>query len=70
MMITIKEIAEEAGVSATTVSNVLHGRTKKVSPEMIKKIQDLLEEKNYVPRFGLNALTNRKSKMIGVLIST
>ena len=48
MMITIKEIAEEAGVSATTVSNVLHGRTKKVSPEMIKKIQDLLEEKNYV----------------------
>ena len=70
MMITIKEIAEEAGVSATTVSNVLHGRTKKVSPEMIKKIQDLVEEKNYVPRFGLNALTNRKSKMIGVLIST
>lgn len=69
-MITIKEIAEEVGVSATTVSNVLHGRTKKVSPEMVKKIQDILEEKNYVPRFGLNALTNRKSNMIGVLIST
>ncbi|MCF2684084.1 LacI family DNA-binding transcriptional regulator [Faecalicatena contorta] len=69
-MITIKEIAEEVGVSATTVSNVLHGRTKKVSPEMVKKIQEILEEKNYVPRFGLNALTNRKSNMIGVLIST
>ena len=69
-MITIKEIAEEVGVSATTVSNVLHGRTKKVSPEMVKKIQDILEEKNYVPRFGLSALTNRKSNIIGVLIST
>ncbi|WP_306288791.1 LacI family DNA-binding transcriptional regulator [Ruminococcus sp. SR1/5] len=28
-MATIKEIAQRAGVSTTTVSNVIHGKTKK-----------------------------------------
>lgn len=69
-MITLKEIAEEAGVSTTTVSNVLHGKTHKVSPKTVKKIQKLLEQNNYIPRFGLNALTNKGSKMISVLINT
>ena len=27
-MVTIKEIAEELGVSTTTVSNVIHGKTR------------------------------------------
>lgn len=69
-MITIKEIADKAGVSTTTVSNVLHGKVNKVSPQMVERIQGLLEEHNYIPRFGLSALTSRGSKMIGVLIST
>lgn len=69
-MITIKEIAKQAGVSETTISNVIHGKTSRVSPEMVKKIQLLLEENHYVPRFGLSALTNRKSGMIGVVINT
>ena len=37
MAATIKEIAERAGVSTTTVSNVIHGKTKKVSPATIQK---------------------------------
>lgn len=69
-MITIKEIAEEAGVSTTTVSNVLHGKTKKVSKKTQEKIHKLLEGNNYIPRFGLNALTNRGSRMISVLVNT
>lgn len=32
-MITIKEIAEELNVSPTTVSNVIHGNLKRVSPQ-------------------------------------
>lgn len=69
-MITIKEIADAAGVSTTTVSNVLHGKAGKVSPETQERINKLLADNNYIPRFGLNALTNRGSKMISVLIST
>lgn len=36
-MATIKEIAELAGVSTTMVSNVIHGKTKKVSPSTIQQ---------------------------------
>lgn len=44
MAATIKEIAERAGVSTTTVSNVIHGKTKKVSPATIQKIEGLIRE--------------------------
>ena len=34
-MVTIKEIARQAGVSTTTVSNVLHKKNARVSAETI-----------------------------------
>jgi len=34
-MITIKEMADIIGVSQTTVSNVIHGKTKELSKETI-----------------------------------
>ena len=43
-MITIKDMAEIAGVSPTTVANVLHGRTKKMSKETLKKVQDVIDQ--------------------------
>ena len=52
-MVTIKDIAEKAGVSTTTVSNVIHGKTKKVSPANIEKIQNLIKEMGYVQKMGL-----------------
>ena len=57
-MVKIKEIAELAGVSTTTVSNVLHKKTARVSANTIEKVEKLLAENNYIPRLGLNALTN------------
>lgn len=47
-MATIKEIAQRAGVSTTTVSNVIHGKTKKVSPANIQKIENLIREKDLI----------------------
>ncbi len=54
----------------TTVSNVLHGKAKKVSPGTEEKIKRLLIKYNYIPRFGLNALTNKGSKIISILVNT
>ena len=70
MMIAVKEIAEKAGVSMTTVYNVIHGNAKKVSKAKMEKIQELLKEYHYVPKMGLSALKNNSSKIIGVVIHT
>lgn len=66
-MTTIKDIAREAGVSFTTVSNVIHGNTKKVSKATIEKINRIMEEKNYVPNMGARMLVQNQSKIIGVI---
>lgn len=51
-MTTIKDIAERAGVSTATVSNVIHGNTKKVSPATIELIENLIKEMGYVQKNG------------------
>ncbi len=68
-MITIKEMAEIAGVSPTTVANVLHGRTKKVSKETMEKVQKVIEQSNYVLNMGARMLGNYGSKIIAVILS-
>ena len=39
-MVTIKQIAAELDVSPTTVSNVIHGNTKEVSPQTIQRVRE------------------------------
>lgn len=67
-MITIKEIAEKAGVSPTTVSNVLNGRLGKVSPATLEKVQKILKEENYAPNMGAIMLAHNNSRIIGVIL--
>ena len=57
-------------VSPTTVANVIHGRTSKVSKENVERIQQALKEHNYVPKMGLEALTKGKTRLIIVVIHT
>ena len=69
-MATIKEIAERAGVSTTTVSNVIHGKTKKVSPANVENIQRLIKEMGYVQKMGLRVLNHEKSQLIAVVVNS
>lgn len=69
IMVTIKELAQRAGVSPTTVSNVLHGRTNKVSVETLQRVEKVIKEANYVSNMGARLLANNGSKIIGVLIN-
>lgn len=66
-MITIKDIAKEANVSPTTVSNVIHKNYKHVSLETIKKVEKIIEEKGYIPNMIARSLVKRNSKIIGVI---
>ena len=68
-MITIKDMADLAGVSPTTVTNVLHGRTKKMSKETLQKVQAVIDSSDYVSNMGARLLANYGSKIIGVIMN-
>jgi LacI family transcriptional regulator len=66
-MSTIKDIAHEAGVSVTTVSNVIHGRSRRVAMETLDRINAIIRKHNYTPNLSARALVNRSSRIIGVI---
>lgn len=67
--VRISDIAEELGLSTATVSNVIHGKTKKVSDETVKRVQALLEERQYIPSMAGVLLAQNSSKIIGVFVN-
>ena len=66
-MVTLKDIASEAGVSITTVSNVVHNRKSRVSPELVAKIWKIIEREHYAPSMSARSLANSDSSIIGVI---
>lgn len=67
--ITIKDIADELGVSTATVSNVIHGKTKKISDKTVAKVQEKLEESGYIPNMAAVLLAQNTSKIVCVILS-
>ena len=65
----IRDIAQELGLSTATVSNVIHGKTKKVSDETVKRVQALLEERQYIPSMAAILLARNDSRIIGVFVN-
>ena len=62
--ITIKDIAERAGVSSGTVDRVLHNRPN-VSKKALAKVKAALAELNYEPNAYASALaSNRRYEFI------
>lgn len=67
--VRIVDIAEELGVSTATVSNVIHGKTRKISDETVRRVQALLEEKQYIPSMAGILLAQNNSRIIGVVVN-
>lgn len=67
--VRICDIAEELGLSTATVSNVIHGKTKKVSEETIRRVQALLEQRKYIPSMAGILLAQNNSRIIGIIIN-
>ena len=67
-MITIKEMAEMLGISTTTVSNVINGKTSEVSQKTAEKVQKLLDEYDYVPNMNAKNLAQNHSRLIGIVL--
>lgn len=63
------DIANELGISTATVSNVIHGKTKKVSAQTVKRVQEKLEERGYIPNMAATLLAQNSSRIIGVVLN-
>lgn len=66
--VRIADIAEELGLSTATVSYVIHGKTKKISDETVRRVQALLEERRYIPSMAGILLAQNDSRIIGVVV--
>ena len=65
--ITIRDVAERAGVSITTVSRVVNG-SNVVRQTTVKKVQRAIEELGYIPNEIARGLVTSQNKTIGMLI--
>ena len=66
-MSTIKDIAKKAGVSTATVSHVLN-KTRFVSDELIKRVNEAIEELDYHPNIMAGSLRSHKTRTIGLIV--
>ena len=66
-MISIREVAQLAGVSASTVSRVMNG-TAKVDPEKKERVLRVIKETGFVPNEVARTLFRKSAKTIGVIV--
>lgn len=70
MAVSLREIAEEAGVSVSTVCRVLNGKSEqyRISEVTAKKVLRISREKGYVPNVLAQRLVKKESRVVGVLV--
>ena len=66
-MATIKDVSRLATVSISTVSRVIN-KSSKVSPDKVEAVMKAMEDLNFQPNSFAQALVNKKSNCIGVLV--
>jgi DNA-binding LacI/PurR family transcriptional regulator len=67
MAVTIKEVAELAGVSPSTVSRVIHNNPK-ISDDTKRIVNKAMEELKYHPNAVARSLANSSTRTIGLIL--
>lgn len=67
--LTIKDIAELAGVSKTAVSGILNQKPR-VCKSKQQKVLDIIKKYDYVPQIFARTLSTRRTYQIGYLVSS
>jgi DNA-binding LacI/PurR family transcriptional regulator len=66
-MVTLKDIADKAGVNISSVSKALN-HSKEISESKKKEIQRIAAELNYIPNLSAKALAGKGTNSIGVIL--
>ncbi len=67
MAVTLKDIAEKAGVTTATVSMVINNKPN-ISEATKKKVLSIAQELNYYPNIIARGLATKKSNAIGIIV--
>ena len=67
--VRIVDVADALGLSTATISNVIHGKTEKISDETVKRVQQELEKSGYIPNMAGILLARNNSRIIGVVVN-
>ncbi|WP_172586236.1 ribose utilization transcriptional repressor RbsR [Ligilactobacillus agilis] len=66
--VRIIDVAQKAGVSVTTVSQILNGKGERFSQATQDKVRKIRDELGYVPDFNARNLIMGSAKTIGIII--
>lgn len=66
--ITMKDIAEMAKVSKTTVSMVLNNRETNISEETRNRVWEIANKYNYIPNSVARSLSTKRTNTIGIIL--
>jgi len=67
---TIKEIAQIAGVSISTVSKIVNGKDESINPETRKRVLKIVKDYNYTPYASVKLVSEAKTFVLGVLLNS
>ena len=66
--VTLKQIAQEVGLSPSSVSLVLNNRPCRISEENRKLIKEVAARNHYVPNQIARSLVMRESRTLGLIV--
>ena len=64
-MSTIADVARKAGVSVSTISNVLNGRVDRMSSETLMRVEAAIAALDYRPNRAAQQLKTGQTPMLG-----
>jgi len=67
-MSTIQDVARQAGVSISTVSNVLNGRTGRMGKDTLARVRAAIAALDYRPNRAARQLKTGRTPMLGLLV--
>lgn len=67
-MVRLQDVAQQAGVSVSTVSNVTNGRTARMDPEILRRVREAIDTLGYQPNHAARFLKTGHTPLIGLLV--
>jgi LacI family transcriptional regulator len=65
--VTIRDVANQAGVSVTTVSRVLNGKDD-ISEETVKKVMAVVQELGYASSLAARGMRSHRTNLLGLIL--